>query len=83
MSTGDRRYDRSSAYRSETTPLESLTRYDLVLLGIPVAFVLTVAVSGLFDVPLRTALLGGAFVGMLGVLDTLFLNPPTGGRRTV
>jgi hypothetical protein len=59
-----------------------VSRYDLVLVLIPVAFVLTVAVSGLFDVPLPTALTGGTIVGVLCVVDALFLNPPTGGRRS-
>lgn len=58
----------------------SLTRYDLVLAVIPVALVLTVGAAELFGLPNRAALVGGAVVGLVALVDALFLNPPTTGR---
>ncbi|WP_277542015.1 hypothetical protein [Haloarcula laminariae] len=59
----------------------SVSRYDLVLAVIPVAFLLTVVASGLLGVTMRTALAVGALLGAAVVTDALFLNPPTGGGR--
>ncbi|WP_262180671.1 hypothetical protein [Haloarcula laminariae] len=59
----------------------SVSRYDLVLAVIPVAFLLTAVASGLLGVTMRTALAVGALLGAAVVTDALFLNPPTGGGR--
>ncbi len=60
----------------------SLTRYDLVLTVIPVALILTVGAAELFGLPNRVALASGAVIGLVALVDALFLNPPVaGGRR--
>lgn len=53
-----------------------LTRYDLLLAVVPVAFLLGLLAALLADVPLRTALGSAAMVSALALLDGLFLNPP-------
>lgn len=53
-----------------------LTRYDLVLAVVPLAFV-GALVAGLFSsVSVYGALAVGALIGTVSVLDALFVNPP-------
>ena len=81
MSTGDRRFETRTGHRIESLDVP-VTRYDVVLGLIPAAFVLGVFVAGLLDVSTRTALVAAALLGLVGVVDALFLNPPTaGGER--
>jgi hypothetical protein len=71
-------------YESIVAQLRSrfpLTRYDFVLTLLPVAFMLTVGVASLADLPTRTALVGWSVVGFVVLVDALFLNPPTTGGR--
>lgn len=53
-----------------------LTRYDLVLLVIPVAFLFGLIAAGLLSVPTHVPLVGAAVVGALAVGDAMFRNPP-------
>ena len=62
-------------------PGPAFTRYDFVLAFIPVALVLTLASAQLFGLSRRVALLGWAAVGLLALVDALFLHPPTTGGR--
>lgn len=62
------------------TPLGSpgpLSRYDLTLLVIPFVLVLAGLVGAASPVPTLAALLAGALLGAVAVVDALFLNPPT------
>lgn len=59
----------------------SLSRYDLVLAVIPTAFVVAVLASHLLSVPPRTLIVAASLVAALAVVDGLFFNPPTAGRR--
>jgi len=53
-----------------------LTRYDLVLTVIPLAFVLAAVVAVILSVPLPAALAAGAILSTIGLADALFFNPP-------
>jgi hypothetical protein len=57
--------------------LGSLSRYDLTLLVIPLAFLCSLALGSALPVPTTTALVGAALCGAALVTDALFLNPPT------
>ncbi|MFB6223876.1 MAG: hypothetical protein ABEH86_09445 [Haloarcula sp.] len=72
-------FDRQNA--EQAVSFQSLTRYDLALAVIPAVFVLTLLTAAVLDLPVRTALTGGSLVGALIVVDALFVNPPTRGRR--
>lgn len=56
--------------------LASLSRYDLVLAFIPVAFLVSVVIGYLLSVPFRATLTGASAVGALALVDALFVNPP-------
>lgn len=53
-----------------------LSWYDVLLAIIPFVLTLPVVVSALFAVPLHAAVGVAGFVGMLPVLDALFVHPP-------
>jgi hypothetical protein len=55
-----------------------LSRYDLVLLCIPLAFALAALVGLVFDLPAHVATVVGSGVSALAVADALFRNPPLG-----
>lgn len=57
----------------------TLSRYDLVLAGIPTAFVVALLVGQLLSISPQKAILGATIVGTLAVVDALFINPPLGG----
>lgn len=54
----------------------SASRYDLALATIPLAFLLGAIAHLVSPVPLRVALAAGATVGLLVLVDAVFLNPP-------
>jgi len=68
----------SSFDRTETVTgsRHRLSRYDLLLAVVPVAFVLGLLAVGLAGVPFRVAMGSAAAVGALALVDGLFLNPP-------
>lgn len=55
-----------------------LSRYDLLLAVVPIAFILGVLLAEIGIVPIRVSLAGAAGIGALALLDALFLNPPRG-----
>ncbi|MFC5973122.1 hypothetical protein ACFPYI_17450 [Halomarina salina] len=56
--------------------VDRLSRYDLVLLVVPLAFLGALLVSALADVSTQSALSGAALVGAAVVADGLFRRPP-------
>ena len=56
----------------------SLTRYDLTLLVVPLAFLCALVLGSVLQVSTSAALSGAALCGAVVVADALFLNPPTG-----
>lgn len=58
--------------------LDSLSRYDLVLLAVPVVFLCALAIGTALSVPPRESVIAAALCGMALVTDALFLNPPIG-----
>lgn len=56
--------------------IAGLSRYDLVLLVIPVAFLLAIVAGGLFGIPPRIPLVAAALIGAIAVGDAMFRNPP-------
>jgi hypothetical protein len=55
-----------------------LTRYDLVLLCIPVAFLLAAVTSLMLEIPTHAATAAGGLVSAFVLADALFRNPPLG-----
>ncbi len=53
-----------------------LSWYDVLLASIPFVLTLPVVANVLFAVPLHVAVGVAGFVGMLPVLDALFIHPP-------
>jgi|GEM_PF-5568631 len=57
-----------------------VTRYDLVLLAVPAAFLLATILTTVFTVPTDLAVLTGAALAIAAVGDGLFRHPPTPPR---
>ncbi|WP_276258570.1 hypothetical protein [Haloglomus litoreum] len=55
-----------------------LTRYDLVLLCIPVTFLVAAVASLVLEVPAHTATAAGGLASAFVLADALFRNPPLG-----
>lgn len=71
--------DRTRSTREHSTADRSLSRYDLLLLVIPAAFLLALAGSTVSGLPTSALLAGASVVGALAVADGLFVNPPSRG----
>jgi len=56
----------------------TIDRYDLLLGLIPAAFVVAFLASRLLGLPFEAAVLGGAAIAALALLDGVFFRPPTG-----
>ncbi len=82
MSTESKTRGPEEQYLNQSARRTAVSRYDLVLAVIPLAFLLTAVASGVLGVALPTALAGGSLLGLAGLADALFLNPPTGGGPT-
>lgn len=63
--------------RRNLLPLSSLSRYDVVLVLIPLSFAAALVGHLLLSVSLQRAVAAGAVVGVVSLLDALVLNPPT------
>lgn len=59
--------------------LRSASRYDLVLAMIPSAFVIAVLLGNLISLSMQSQLLVAALVGLIALVDALFINPPRPG----
>ncbi|WP_254279048.1 hypothetical protein [Haloarcula marina] len=81
MSTSSSRTHGTDAQHRDWSAPRPVSRYDLVLALIPAALLLTVVAAGLVGVPTTMALTAGSALALTAVLDALFLNPPTTGRR--
>lgn len=57
--------------------LASVSRYDLIIGVIPLVFVVALAATGALDVATHEALAAAAIVGVLALVDAIYLNPPT------
>lgn len=57
-----------------------LSRYDLVLAVIPLAFALAILAGALLGVSMPTAMAAASTLGMGLILDTVFRNPPVSTR---
>jgi len=68
--------DRTRRTREHRTADRRLSRYDLLLLVIPVAFCLAFVGSTMTSLPLSMSMAGASVVGALVVADGLFVNPP-------
>lgn len=64
--------------RERSALVRSVSRYDLVLAVIPLAFLLSGLAGVALSVPPHLWLAGGSVVGALAVADALFRNPPRG-----
>ena len=53
-----------------------LTHYDLVLAIIPIGFLLAGLLGTLLSLPAHAVMAAGSLVGVLALLDALFLAPP-------
>lgn len=69
----------SSANRTDrpsTVRRPDLSRYDLLLAFVPVAFVFAALVGRILSLSASGTLALGSLLGMLAVVDGLFLSPP-------
>lgn len=56
--------------------VNELSRYDVLLIALPAAFMLAALTGLLSSVPMRTALVGASLFGGVVLTDALFINPP-------
>lgn len=77
MATSDRR---SHEFGTDQRMPVALSRYDLVLVVIPLVLATSVLLGHLLSVPVEVTLAGASVVGTAALVDALFLNPPTSGR---
>ncbi|WP_276249993.1 hypothetical protein [Haloarcula rara] len=82
MSTESKTRGPEEQYLNQSARPTAVSRYDLVLAVIPLAFLLAAAASGVLGVSLSTALAVGSLLGIAVLADALFLHPPTGGGPT-
>lgn len=66
----------SRSRRQSLEGLLSLSRYDLLLVLIPLGFVVAFLGHVVFALSLQQAVAVGGLIGMVSVVDALFLNPP-------
>lgn len=79
MATSDNS-DYGPGNRRETRE-RPVSRYDLVLLVIPVLLAASLLVSLLLPVSTTASLAGGSLLGTVVLADALFRNPPTRSTR--
>ncbi|QLH77145.1 hypothetical protein HZS55_07480 [Halosimplex rubrum] len=72
--------DRARRTREHSAAGGRFSRYDLLLLVIPAAFLLALVGSIVSPLPARVFVAGASVVGALAVADGLFVNPPKRGR---
>ncbi|MFB6179689.1 MAG: hypothetical protein ABEI77_08200 [Halorientalis sp.] len=59
-----------------------MSRYDLVLAFVPTVFLVSLLVGTLFSVETHTAITGAGILGVIALVDALFINPPRGTNRS-
>lgn len=64
------------AHDQQTTPEWSISRYDVVLILIPAAFLLAALFGSMLSLSVHLALFGAALIGAAAVIDGVFWNPP-------
>lgn len=79
MTSSDIPVDRPQENRSG--PSRSLSRYDLLLAFMPAIFLASIVVGNLLSLGVQTALTGASLVGVITLIDALFLHPPKGAGR--
>ena len=57
-------------------PLDSVSRYDLLLAVLPLGFLCPVLAHVLVAIPLQMAIASGALFGLVVTVDALFVHPP-------
>ena len=70
-----------SGAKSNRSPLpdtDAVSRYDAVLAVIPLSFLASAFAGQLLPVDPQVGLIVASIVGLLAVVDALFLNPPRG-----
>ncbi|WP_164471709.1 hypothetical protein [Halosimplex salinum] len=72
--------DRARRTLGHSTADRRLSRYDLLLLVIPAAFLFALVGSTVSSFPLSAFMAAASVVGALAVADGLFVNPPEPGR---
>ncbi len=77
------RSDDSITRRQENRPglTRSLSRYDLLLAFMPTVFLVSIVVGNLLSIGVQTAFTGASLVGVIALVDALFLHPPEGAGR--
>ena len=58
-----------------------VSRYDLVLAAIPVAFLLSGLVGSVVEISIEASVALASVVCLLAIVDGLFLNPPESGAE--
>jgi hypothetical protein len=71
---------RDSFPRRSSDPLSTVSRYDLVLAIIPVAFFLGMSATTFASVSFYDGLVVASILGGLATLDALLIHPPTDGN---
>jgi len=67
----------NGADRPRARPFDRLSRDDLVLAVVPLGFVLAALVGRILALSPSATLALGSAVGLVAVVDALFLSPPT------
>jgi len=76
MSTGRKTRHHDGQYENQSPLGGPLTRHDIVLAVIPLAFLLVAVMVGIFGVSLHPAVVAGSVLSGAALVDGLFLNPP-------
>ncbi len=82
MATRDRTVESLDGRTGARTTGPDLSRYDIILVAIPLAFLAALLVGQLLSLSMQATVVVGAALGALVVVDALFVNPPRPGRRT-
>ena len=70
------RSTRRTPFEPDRSIPDSLSRYDLTLLAIPVVFLCALALGATLSVPTQLSVIAAGLCGGVLVTDALFLNPP-------
>lgn len=81
MATRDRTVESIGGRTGTPTTGPDVSRYDIILVAIPSAFVAALLIGQLLSLPMQATIVVGAVLGALAVGDALFVNPPLRDRR--